>query len=132
MAEETAIPSIQDVRNTAGIPDTVLDTAIQARIDLSVDIVKRLNLESNYSSNYIKRITIQVACHFCVTQISALLQASSEKIGEISYDLSQKFEMGLRGSSYGQAAISMDPSGKLATLDSSASEVDVEQPDLSN
>ncbi|MDH3359813.1 MAG: DUF4054 domain-containing protein [Desulfobulbaceae bacterium] len=107
--------TITDVKLIIDLDSTITDASIQVFID-QANLFVNANLgDSGLSEDILTEIERNIAAHF----LHALdPRAKQEKAGEVAVTYAGNFGTGLSATTYGQTAIMMDTTGKLAAISS--------------
>lgn len=107
--------SVTDIKGIASFPNTVSEASIQDAITVAEIVLHTCEIDKVGLSQYIYE-TIQkyLAAHFCL--LSAGGEPVAIKTGESQVTFSKEFGMGLKMTSYGQMALSIDPTGLLSKM----------------
>jgi len=107
-----------EVRTTSQL-DAVYNAAIDAAIVVATTLVDEHLLTLGYSAATLKNIELYLACHFAVLSAEKGPLAAN-RIGEVQERYHDIYGKGLNASRFGQQAILLDSSGKLAELSAKA------------
>ena len=106
------------------IMDTELEASdVQPFVDMANALVNEHLVGEGVSESLLGQIEKQLGAHYTAAFKDRMPE--SQKLGDASIKFIGKFDMGLDLTPYGQMAKSMDPTGILADLDLSPTEVEV-------
>jgi len=94
-------------------PTTLADGSLVAFIDAGLSIINEAFTGSDYSESRLKQIALFFIAHLAAT---ASPRMESEDFSGYKYKVTGKFGEGLRSTSYGQAALTLDTDGVLESL----------------
>jgi len=102
-----------DFESETGDSDDISDASVDQWISIAEDKVDEIaNADSSIESSKLTNIEILVAQHYLATQAQ---RVSSISGASRSADYQGDTGMGFEGTKYGQAALSLDPTGVLAS-----------------
>jgi hypothetical protein len=118
---------VAGVRVTAAqvmeIISTSQSTAVVNAFINSAHAVVEANLAGDLDETLLEQIELWMAAHFLATKDQ---RKSAVKVGDLSVTYQGQTGMGLKATLYGQQAMSMDTTGKLASLDTKRAVISME------
>lgn len=118
---------VAGVRVTAAqvmeIISTSQSTAVVNAFINSAHAVVEANLAGDLDETLLEQIELWMAAHFLSMKDQ---RKSAVKVGDLSVTYQGQTGMGLKATLYGQQALSMDTTGKLASLDTKRAAISVE------
>jgi hypothetical protein len=107
--------SVAELEEIIDIDSSVTDARITVFItQANLMVSAAFSGDTTVGESTLKEIERNVAAHFIRALIG--MQEVSEKAGEVSVTYAGKFGEFLKGSSFGQMALMLDPTGKLARV----------------
>lgn len=102
------------VDDLTDIFDTILtESQLSAFINTAHNLIQANLLSSGLGETILTEIHKYLAAHFASLRD---LRLQKERVADVSYDYQGKTDMGFRSTLYGQMALALDTSGKLASL----------------
>jgi hypothetical protein len=94
-------------------PNDQPDAVLAIHIAAAVDLVTTELAGSGLTSTRLNSIALYLSAHLLALTVPL---AKSETLNGYRYDIQGEFETGLKATAFGQAALALDTSGKLADL----------------
>lgn len=110
MANRVTVAELEEIID---IDETITDARITVFItQANLMVTAAFSGDTTVGDSTLKEIERNVAAHFLRALVG--LQETKEKAGEVAVEYAGKFGEFLKGSSYGQMALMLDPTGRLS------------------